>query len=202
VKFLVGLGNPGTRYHETRHNSGFLWIDALSSGLRPPQPGSQTRFKNLWVQEASVAEERVFLVKPLSFMNRSGEALGPLLKFFKATPQDLLVCHDELDLDPPLVKIKLGGGAGGHRGLLSLEEHLKTRDFPRLRIGIGHPRRFGKEAWDVADFVLERVKGTVWETLRGQVEVAAEAALWILNDGLEKATSRLHTMMRKKETIL
>jgi PTH1 family peptidyl-tRNA hydrolase len=133
---LVGLGNPGARYARQRHNVGFLALDAVAQAHGfPPW---RSKFSSL-VSEGRLASRRVLLLKPQTYMNRSGYAVGDAVRFFKLPLHDVVVCHDELDLAPGKVRIKIGGGVAGHNGLRSLAEHLSSRDFRRVRIGIGHP---------------------------------------------------------------
>lgn len=138
MKIVAGLGNPGPKYETTRHNAGFLAVDRLADawGARGPNKEGETE-----VFQATVAGEKVILVKPLTYMNNSGRSIGPLYKFFKCTPDDLIVIHDELDLKPLTFRLKSGGGAGGHNGLKSIDQHLGagSTGYHRIRIGVGKP---------------------------------------------------------------
>lgn len=135
MRLIVGLGNPGPEYAGHRHNVGFMAIDAIASAHNFP-PFRQ-KFSAL-VSEATLAGEKVMLAKPQTYMNRSGDSVAQIAQFYKLAPGDITVIHDELDLAPGKVRIKTGGGHGGHNGLRSLDAHLGP-DYQRLRIGIGHP---------------------------------------------------------------
>ncbi|WP_415158663.1 aminoacyl-tRNA hydrolase [Maritalea sp.] len=135
MHLLVGLGNPGKKYQAHRHNVGFMAVDAIASrhNLSP----YRSKFNAQWV-EGTIDGERVILLKPQTFMNDSGTSVGAAAKFFKLAPSDITVLYDELDLAPGKIKVKTGGGNGGHNGIRSMEAHL-GKDFHRVRIGIGHP---------------------------------------------------------------
>lgn len=135
MKIIVGLGNPGAKYAANRHNIGFMAVDALHR-KHPFGPWSK-KFK-AEISEGEIAGEKVLLMKPQTFMNLSGEAVGEAMRFYKLGPGDIIAIHDELDLPAGKVKLKVGGGHGGHNGLKSLDAHC-GRDYKRLRLGIGHP---------------------------------------------------------------
>jgi PTH1 family peptidyl-tRNA hydrolase len=153
IRLIVGLGNPGSDYELTRHNAGFWLVDALAS-----QSGCtlsrESRFNGL-AAKARIAGNEVWLLEPQTFMNRSGQSVGMLARFFKIAPDEVLVVHDELDLAPGVAKLKKGGSSGGHNGLKDITAALGTQDYWRLRIGIGHPRALGLQQ-PVVDFVLHR----------------------------------------------
>jgi PTH1 family peptidyl-tRNA hydrolase len=148
-RLIVGLGNPGAEYENTRHNAGFWFIDQLARQLKislAPQSkffGRAGRAGELW------------LLQPTTFMNRSGQAVAALANFYKIAPDEVLVVHDELDLPPGGIRLKQGGGNGGHNGLKDIQAKLSTPDYWRLRLGIGHPRTLGLSQ-EVADFVLHQ----------------------------------------------
>ena len=148
IKLVVGLGNPGRQYEKTRHNAGFLFLDGLISGVSVGWI-KESRFDGL-LSEIGFAGERVVLLKPDTFMNRSGRSVGKVAKYYKLMPEEILVVHDELDFDVGLVRLKKDGGHAGHNGLRDIITHLGSKEFYRLRIGIGRPP-VGKA---VADFVL------------------------------------------------
>ena len=145
LRLLVGLGNPGATYEDNRHNIGYWFVDALARDLKVPLApqgkfhGQIGRCGDLW------------LLKPTTFMNRSGLAVLALANFYKILPDEILVVHDELDLSPGDIRIKQGGGNGGHNGLKDIQAHLSVPDFWRLRIGIGHPG----ERNEVSNYVLK-----------------------------------------------
>jgi PTH1 family peptidyl-tRNA hydrolase len=151
IKLIVGLGNPGADYERTRHNAGFWLVDAIAEDLRASFTNEKS-FSGL-VAKARVQAEQVFLAKPQTYMNRSGQCVGALARFYKLEAQEILVLHDELDLYPGQVKVKQGGGHAGHNGLRDIQSVLGSADFWRLRLGIGHPRTLNLTQ-EVADFVL------------------------------------------------
>jgi PTH1 family peptidyl-tRNA hydrolase len=132
---LVGLGNPGPDYAKTRHNIGFMAADAIAEAHR--FPSWKNKFK-AQISEQDLGGQRTLLAKPQTHMNLSGESVGEIMRFYKLTPNDVIVMHDELDLAPGKVKVKQGGGSAGHNGLKSLDEHIGP-DYWRARLGIGHP---------------------------------------------------------------
>lgn len=150
IKLLVGLGNPGLQYAKTRHNAGFWFIDALAQSLQP-----NTRFKGL-IGEYFVGAEKVYILKPETFMNNSGESVLAVAHFYKILPQEILIAHDELDLPPGTIRYKKSGGHGGHNGLRSVITHLGSKEFHRLRVGIGHPGHGGSRAEKVLSHVLKK----------------------------------------------
>ncbi|MEO1016503.1 MAG: aminoacyl-tRNA hydrolase [Pseudomonadota bacterium] len=136
MKLFVGLGNPGPKYSKHRHNIGFAVVDVIAADYHA-EPWRHRHQSHL--SEASLGSERVLLLKPQTFMNNSGRAVFEALKYFNLSLSDLVVFHDELDLEPMKLRVKIGGGVAGHNGLKSLAAHLHSRDFKRVRIGIGHP---------------------------------------------------------------
>ncbi len=148
-RLIVGLGNPGPSYETTRHNAGFWFVDALARQLKltlAPQGkffGSVARDGDRW------------LLQPMTFMNRSGQSVAALARFYKIAVEEMLVVHDELDLEPGEIRLKQGGGNGGHNGLKDIQAALGSPNFWRLRLGIGHPRNLGLRQ-EVVDFVLAR----------------------------------------------
>lgn len=159
IKVIVGLGNPGQQYEKTRHNAGFLFLDALAQELGCTW-SYQSRFQGLFAEVGS-ASGKVMLLKPDTFMNRSGQSVGKLVRYYKLLPEEILVVHDELDFNPGVVKLKKDGGHAGHNGLRDIITHLGSKEFYRLRIGIGRPPA-GKL---VADFVLSAPSKQEWEQL-------------------------------------
>lgn len=135
MKLLVGLGNPGAQYAQNRHNIGFMALDAIHD--RHGQGPFSRKFKGE-IAEATIDGEKALLLKPLTFMNLSGDSVGEAMRFYKLGPEDITVFHDELDLPPGRVRVKIGGGHGGHNGLKSIDAHC-GRDYRRVRLGIGHP---------------------------------------------------------------
>jgi PTH1 family peptidyl-tRNA hydrolase len=177
---IVGLGNPEDEYEGTRHNVGFEVADELArrAGVR----FSDKKFKAR-VARGEIAGESCVLLKPQTYMNLSGESVGPAVGFFKLETSDVIVIHDELDLPLGRVKLKKGGGHGGHNGLRSLKQHMPDDLFARVRIGIGRP----PPAWDPADYVLARFTSSERKEAERAVDEAANAVESILKDGLDKA---------------
>lgn len=137
IKLIVGLGNPGQKYDDTRHNAGFWAIDAIAEALGG-QWAEERKFSGA-VARVAVRGTDLRLLKPWTFMNRSGQSVGPLANFFKIAPEEILVIHDELDLPPGRMRLKQGGGHGGHNGLKDIQAAIGSANFWRLRLGIGHP---------------------------------------------------------------
>ncbi|MEO8680454.1 MAG: aminoacyl-tRNA hydrolase [Vicinamibacterales bacterium] len=179
MKLIVGLGNPGSEYRETRHNIGFLVIDELAR--RWKTEGSREQFDALMVR--TVAEGTpVMLAKPLTFMNLSGHAVSALAGYYKVEPADLLVIADDVALPLGRLRARREGGAGGHNGLKSVIAQLGTEGFPRLRVGVGR----GDQRRDLADHVLGRFEADERETVSAAVLRAADAAETFLRDGIER----------------
>lgn len=151
IKLIVGLGNPGPDYARTRHNAGFWLAEAIADDLHCAFTVEKSFFGS--VAKARVNGEQILIAKPQTYMNRSGQCVGALARFYKLSPEEILVLHDELDLMPGQVKVKQGGGHAGHNGLRDIQATLGSPQFWRLRLGIGHPRSLGL-AQEVADFVL------------------------------------------------
>jgi peptidyl-tRNA hydrolase, PTH1 family len=148
IKLIVGLGNPGQQYEKTRHNAGFLFLDSLASE-RSGVWSNKPAFQGL-MAECTIAHGKVLLLKPQAFMNRSGQSVGKVARYYKIAPEEILVVHDELDFDAGVVRLKKDGGHAGHNGLRDIIAHLGAKDFYRLRIGIGRP----PARVVVADYVL------------------------------------------------
>jgi peptidyl-tRNA hydrolase, PTH1 family len=148
VRLVVGLGNPGRQYEKTRHNVGFLFLDALA--LERSSCWAKANGVKAMVAELNIQGNKVILLKPQAFMNLSGQPVGQVARYFKLAVEEILVVHDELDFNAGVIKLKKNGGHAGHNGLRSIISHLGSNDFYRLRIGIGRPS--SREA--VADYVL------------------------------------------------
>ena len=167
IKLIVGLGNPGQQYEKTRHNAGFLFLDSLAKEFGAVW-SNQVRFQGLFA-ECSVAGGKVLLLKPDTFMNRSGQSVGKVVRYYKLLPEEILVVHDELDFNPGVLKLKKDGGHAGHNGLRDIIAHLSSKEFYRLRIGIGRPSS-GKV---VSDFVLSAPSKLEWEMMLNAFDVAS-----------------------------
>ncbi len=151
IKLIVGLGNPGQQYEKTRHNAGFLFLDHLVDSFSSSWT-NEVKFHGV-VANCVIGSDRVILLKPQTFMNKSGLSVGSVARYFKINTEEILVAHDELDLNSGVVKLKKGGGHAGHNGLRDIIENLGDKSFYRLRLGIGRPKP-GKK---VADFVLSNL---------------------------------------------
>lgn len=188
MRLIVGLGNPGREYEATRHNAGFWWVDefarAHASGFR-----TEGKFHGE-LARAQVNGRELFLLKPLTFMNVSGRAVGAVAQFYRIEPAQMLVAHDELDLPPGSVKLKFGGGHGGHNGLKDIIAHLGTRDFWRLRIGVGHP---GERA-EVVNYVLNAARKEEQVLIDAAMQRAQEIAPLIVDGRMEAAMLKLHSV--------
>lgn len=181
---VVGLGNPGLQYERDRHNAGFHVIDALSValGLTTSHHGYQSEFF-----EARLGETDVILVKPLTYMNLSGEAVAPLAHHYQVPPERILVVHDELEIPLGRLKLKKGGGEAGHRGLLSLSHELETRLYPRLRFGIGRP---SDPTISIPDYVLHPPSSDEEELWEASVQQAVAVTRSCVEDGVAAAMNQ------------
>ncbi len=177
---VVGLGNPGRKYSGSRHNVGFIVADEVAQRL-----GIKTwkeRFKSL-IGEAHYHDEKIVILKPQTYMNRSGEALHQAKKFYKAKTQYIIVVHDEMDLPLGTIRVKAGGGSAGHRGLESIMSWLGTGDFPRVRVGIGKPA----EKEEHVSYVLTTFSEAEKRVLREVTNLSSDAVLEIISNGVESA---------------
>lgn len=187
MKLIVGLGNPGQQYERTRHNAGFRVVDALAEKWR--WSWSERRARAI-LANGTVGAEKIILAKPLTFMNLSGEAVGEITRWYKLTPADILIIYDELDL--PVGRLRLGarGSAAGHNGMRDIIAHLHTNDFPRLRIGIGHPQHTHMKG---RDHVLSAASGEEGILLAQGEERAMAAVEMLLAQGLETTMNTFNT---------
>ena len=185
MKLVVGLGNPGARYARTRHNVGFMVVDSLHQDDVRSTPYVSS-CEGL-VTRARVEREEVVLLKPQTFMNRSGRSVTQALEIYDLETEELLVVHDDLDLDYGSVRVKVGGGSGGHRGLESCFAELDTRDFARIRVGIGRPA-----SGDATDYVLDEFDEEQRGMVSDVVSLAADAARMTLTAGAAAAMNRFN----------
>ncbi|TXH06138.1 MAG: aminoacyl-tRNA hydrolase [Nevskiaceae bacterium] len=186
LRAIIGLGNPGADYERTRHNAGFWFVEQLAAAQRESFR-SEAKFQGE-LARVRLGGEDLLLFKPMTFMNRSGEPTQKLAQFYKLTPGDILVAHDELDLPAGTVRLKLGGGHGGHNGLRSLHQHLGP-EYRRLRIGIGHPGH--KDL--VHNYVLGRASRADEQLIHDAlIDAAAAVPVW-LNQTWDKAVHQLHS---------
>ena len=192
IRLIVGLGNPGPEYEQTRHNAGFWLVDNLANSLPGCRLQRESRF-NALLAKTVVAGQEVWLLEPQSFMNRSGQAVAALARFYKINPDEILVVHDELDIAPGLVKMKKGGSSGGHNGLKDITAALGTQDYWRLRLGIGHPRSAASQQ-AVADFVLHRPRKEEQVLIEEAIEKCLRVLPAIVEGKFDAATMALHTV--------
>ncbi len=194
IRVIAGLGNPGTRYEKTRHNSGFLVLDALRERCEgsddPLTDASGWRDKgSAALAEFRINGETIYGIKPQTYMNRSGDTIGELLRFYKIEASELLVVHDDIDLPLGRLRLKQGGGEAGHNGLRSISEVLGTRDYHRLRIGVGKPEsRQDEDA--VAEYVLSRFSQEEESVLKDVVMRGVDAIFDLCRHGLETVRKR------------
>ena len=186
IRLLVGLGNPGPEYEATRHNAGFWFIDEVARALRVSLTPERSYFG--LVARANLADGPVWLLEPMTFMNLSGKSVAALARFFKIGPGEILVAHDELDLMPGHVKMKLGGSHAGHNGLKDIQAQLGSAEFWRLRLGIGHP---GMKA-EVVNYVLRKPLAEQREAIDKSIEQAAAALPLMLEGDMERALMKVH----------
>ena len=187
VRLIAGLGNPGNEYAHTRHNAGFWLVDRLARG----QLRRDTRFLG-FASKCRVGSEEIWLLEPQTYMNRSGQSVAALARFYKIAPEEILVVHDELDLDPGVARLKKGGSPGGHNGLKDIDSALGTRDYWRLRLGIGHPRTLGLQQ-SVVDFVLHRPRAEEQARLDQALEKSLSIIPLLCEGRFEQAMKELHT---------
>lgn len=185
TRLVVGLGNPGPRYAHTRHNAGFMVVDAFAArhGVSVDRFGWQALYAEL-----RVGGDRVVLLKPQTYMNLSGESVAPALRWYKCTLQDLIVIYDDMDLPLGRLRLRLAGSSGGHNGMKSLIEHLGSDQFPRIRVGIGRP----PAGWAVPDWVLSPFAPEEEPVIRDAVTRAAEAVEVALRLGFQAAMNRFN----------
>ncbi len=191
MKLFVGLGNPGAKYAHNRHNIGFMAVDRIAEdhGFSP----WRAKFQGL-MSEGRLGREKVVLLKPETFMNRSGQCVGQAMRFFKLTPADVTVFHDELDLAPGKIRLKQGGGHAGHNGLRSLHDHIGP-DYARVRLGIGHPGHKDKVAAYVLSDFAKADAGWLDDLLRG----ISDGAVYLAEGNGAKFTNAVALRMAPPE---
>jgi peptidyl-tRNA hydrolase, PTH1 family len=187
MKVVVGLGNPGSEYERTPHNMGFLVVDCLADRLGC-RLKSSARFEAR-VGTANHAGEELILVQPQTFMNNSGKAVGLVLNYRKVSPEDLLVIVDDADIPLGTLRLRKKGGTGGHRGLASISAVLGTPDYGRIRVGIGR----GSRRSDLVDHVLGAFGQDEWTVARTAVEMASDAVLGVIEQGMDAAMNRYNS---------
>lgn len=195
MMIIAGLGNPTDQYKGTRHNVGFMVLDKLAEESRITV--NQHKFKAL-TGAGFLGGQRVLLMKPLTYMNLSGESLRAAADFYKVEPEDILVIYDDISLEPGMLRIRKKGSAGGHNGMKSIIKHLGADTFPRIRVGIGgekHPNQ------DLADYVLGHFSKEELAELEGAIEKAAKAAELIAMDEIDEAMNRYSVGKKKRATV-
>lgn len=181
MKIILGLGNPGTEYAHTRHNAGFDVLDRIAATNAVEWAGDSKRKAN--VVKMQIDGTAVLLAKPTTYMNESGDALQALASYYKVTPEDILVVHDEMDLSTGRLAFLKSGGDAGHNGIADIQERMATKEIPRLRVGVGRPTgMIPKEDW-----VLGKATGEAAKQIQEAINNAAEAAIDWVKDGLAKA---------------
>lgn len=186
IKLIVGLGNPGDQYCETRHNAGFWFVEEIARQFQV-QFRPETKFLGQVCRVQSASMD-FWLLKPTTFMNRSGQSIQALAKFYKILPEAILVVHDELDLEPGVVRLKKGGGHGGHNGLRDTIAALGTKDYYRLRLGIGHPGHRNQ----VVDYVLKSCSKADRQLIDDAIYDATRYLPEMIAGQFEKAMNDLH----------
>ena len=193
MKVIVGLGNPGLKYGLTKHNEGFMLVNALAEKLGISETEWKDKFEAL-VAETRIGTEKVLLVKPMTYMNDSGRAVGPLLSWYKLEPEDLVVVHDDMDIPAGTIRIRKKGSAGGHNGIKSLLAHVGDEHFTRVRIGIGRPL----PGWSVIDHVLAPFPSEDVPKIREAIEYLLPAVETIVTEGTDLAMNKYNPRKQKK----
>ena len=189
MKLVVGLGNPGKQYEKTKHNIGFMVVDAIADSV-PHTPWREEQGAE--VCSITVAGEKVLLVKPQTFMNASGESVGPLMRYYKIDPSDVYCIYDDMDLPVGKLRIRPNGSSGGHNGIKSLIAHLGTENFPRFRVGIGRPL----PQWSVIDHVLAPFSEESQEKVQKGIKDTVKAVLGTLEVGIDKGMNQFNPKRR------
>ncbi|HEX4235868.1 MAG TPA: aminoacyl-tRNA hydrolase [Caldimonas sp.] len=186
IRLMVGLGNPGAQYEATRHNAGFWFIDEVAERLKVALVPERGYFG--LAARASVGGRQLWLLEPSTYMNLSGKSVAALARFFKIAPEEIVVAHDELDLQPGQVRLKLGGSHAGHNGLKDIHAQLGSADYWRLRVGIGHP---GVKA-EVIDYVLKRPSPEHRAEMQKAIEQALTGLDLLLDGDMERAAMKIN----------
>lgn len=188
---IVGLGNPGMKYDATKHNMGFKVIDELVEEYRIPSSGLS--LKGMY-GKGMIGAEKVILVKPMTYMNNSGECVRAFVDYYKVDPEeDLIVIYDDITLEPGSIRVRKKGSAGGHNGIKSIIAHLGTEKFKRIRVGVGEKPK----NWDLADFVLAPFKPEEKDAAQEGIRKAAKAAAVILSEGADAAMNQYNKKAAK-----
>jgi PTH1 family peptidyl-tRNA hydrolase len=196
MKLVVGLGNPGKKYERTRHNAGFWWVERLAGQTRA-NLRDEGKFHGRVAKLGGTPE--IWLLLPQTFMNDSGRAVAALALFYKIPPREILVVHDELDLPPGAAKLKLGGGSSGHNGLKDISDCLGSRDYWRLRLGVGHPRDLAAGQQEVVDYVLHPPRAEEQAAIDDAISKSLDIWPLIADGKTEAAMLKLHTKEKKSD---
>lgn len=188
---IAGLGNPGAEYAQTKHNVGFMLLDTLAKHLEAPEWKIK---RDALVTETRIGAEKALLVKPLTYMNDSGRAIGPLITWYKLRPEDLIVAHDDMDIPVGMIRIRKKGSAGGHNGMKSVLYHMQDENFPRVRIGIGRP----PVGWTVIKHVLTPFSPDDRILIDEVIDRLVPAVECIVRDGVDLAMNRFNPVRQKK----
>lgn len=188
---IIGLGNPGTKYANTRHNMGFKAIDSIAGSLSADV--SKSKFKAL-IGETNISGKKVLLVKPQTFMNLSGESAREVVNFYKVPNDHIIVIYDDIDLPLGSIRIRKGGGPGGHNGMKSMINCLGFKDFPRIRIGVG-----SNKGENLIDHVIGKVSSNEQKALNESADAAANAAIDIVKVGIDNAMN-VHNVRKSAES--
>lgn len=193
IQLIVGLGNPGAEYEKTRHNAGAWFVSRIAESARTTLR-NESKFHGLFGSAHLYGHDCQLLI-PTTFMNLSGQSVAALMKFYKISPASILIAHDEIDLPAGEIRLKFDGGHGGHNGLRDIISHLNTKQFYRLRIGVGHPGN----SKDVVDYVLHPPKKSEREQIDSSLEKADAVLPFLLRGEFPKAMQTLHTTNSSKE---
>lgn len=191
MKMIVGLGNPGNEYAGTRHNVGWMLVDALAEHLGINE--WRSREKGM-VAEGRIGSEKILLVKPLTYMNNSGECVGPLMRWYKLEPEDIMAAHDDMDIPIGTIRIRKKGSAGGHNGIKSLLSHIGSENFCRLRIGIGRPQ----PGWSVINHVLAKFNDQEQKEIGDAIKQLIPAVECMVLEGPDMAMNKFNPKKVKK----
>lgn len=188
-QLIVGLGNPEPKYDQTRHNIGFAAIDAISRSWQVPLSENR-KFQGAFGEGRGRQTDKIRLLKPLTYMNRSGQAIRAVVDWFKLPPSSVLVIYDDLDLPIGKLRLRLSGSSGGHNGMKSAIAHLNTQNFPRLRIGIGRPHTAASDNPAAISYVLGQFSGAETKLMSEALQLVVECVELSLKQGVEKAMNR------------
>lgn len=194
MKIIAGLGNPGNEYKDTKHNVGWMLVDALADRL-----GVSTwkEMEKGLVADARIGTEKVLLVKPQTYMNNSGECIGPIMRWYKLEPEDVIVCHDDMDIPAGTVRIRKKGSAGGHNGIKSTIAHVGSENFSRVRIGIGRPL----PQWSVIDHVLSAFPAEDVPKIKESIDYLLPAVECIVTEDVDMAMNKYNPKKAKKKKV-